>query len=380
MRCAVCAGERFQGLPDPHAQRSMASDFRVLNRPLGKLQCERCGLVRSRYAQEDASALYGSEDYSLYAHEAAGDAEEAQRQERYASWIAELLPPLDSIYEAGAGNGSLLAALSRRYPHARLSGVEPSPMAAEFARGAGLDVCTGFLETAAACAGAAIAVNVIEHTPDPLRFISDLAGNARDAVLVICPDASRASSELLVADHVHSFAPVHMRTLFERRGLSVTAQRRAPEELGAFFATIATNGPVSPSTCAAGPAQAENFAYLQRWSQLDQTLLSRLPPGETACFGAGEAAALLRAYAPESWKRVTACYVDNPAAARFGELWTYWRRSSRRGRCFWGCAPPRRPRSPCGWKAAATASFGGMTSCRDEAGTWPLPGVTGCRA
>jgi hypothetical protein len=38
------------------------------------------------------------------------------------------------------------------------------------------------------------------------------------------------------------------------------------------------------------------------------------------CFGAGEAAGLLRAYAPRSWSRVVGCTVDAPSSATFGGL------------------------------------------------------------
>jgi hypothetical protein len=38
------------------------------------------------------------------------------------------------------------------------------------------------------------------------------------------------------------------------------------------------------------------------------------------CFGAGEAAGLLRAYAPGSWSLVTACTFDGAAGGTFGEL------------------------------------------------------------
>ena len=38
------------------------------------------------------------------------------------------------------------------------------------------------------------------------------------------------------------------------------------------------------------------------------------------CFGAGEAAGLLRGYAPRTWALVRACTIDGPASGRFGDL------------------------------------------------------------
>ena len=51
--------------------------------------------------------------------------------------------------------------------------------------------------------------------------------------------------------------------------------------------------------------------YLQRWRDLDDRLAERLHGcGDVVCFGVGEAAGLLRGYAPASWARVRACTLD----------------------------------------------------------------------
>ena len=60
-------------------------------------------------------------------------------------------------------------------------------------------------------------------------------------------------------------------------------------------------------------------AYLERWRALDERLFARLRP-PAICFGVGEAAALLRAYAPRAWSLVTACTVDGDAGGTFGDL------------------------------------------------------------
>jgi hypothetical protein len=59
--------------------------------------------------------------------------------------------------------------------------------------------------------------------------------------------------------------------------------------------------------------------YLQRWRQLDDGLKARMN-GPAVCFGAGEAAGLLRAYAPRAWTSVRACTIDGSPKGRFGEL------------------------------------------------------------
>jgi hypothetical protein len=59
--------------------------------------------------------------------------------------------------------------------------------------------------------------------------------------------------------------------------------------------------------------------YLDRWRQLDHRLESRVA-GRAVCFGASEAAGLLRAYAPRTWGWVRACTVDGLSEGSFGTL------------------------------------------------------------
>jgi hypothetical protein len=60
-------------------------------------------------------------------------------------------------------------------------------------------------------------------------------------------------------------------------------------------------------------------AYLTAWRALDSLLAPRLPP-TVVCFGAGEAAGLLRAYAPRAWSHVRLCTTDEPLRGMFGDL------------------------------------------------------------
>jgi hypothetical protein len=67
------------------------------------------------------------------------------------------------------------------------------------------------------------------------------------------------------------------------------------------------------------PARVEDVkSYLERWRALDERLLTRTK-APLVCFGAGEAAGLLRAYAPRVWSWVRACTADAVPAAKGGE-------------------------------------------------------------
>jgi hypothetical protein len=175
----------------------------------------------------------------------------------------------------------------------------------------------------------AVTVNVIEHTADPRRFLESVRQRlAPDGIaVVVCPDGSRPGVELLVADHLFSFAPPHMRALVTRAGFEAIACSSAPAELGEFQMVVARRGKTGRSEdgWSAGDASlrlaltAERTAYLQRWRELDGRLPARMH-APAVCFGAGEAAGLLRAYAPDAWSRVIACTVDGAAGGSFGNL------------------------------------------------------------
>ena len=64
---------------------------------------------------------------------------------------------------------------------------------------------------------------------------------------------------------------------------------------------------------------AHRTRFLQAWAALDRELLKRLP-SQAVCFGIGEAAGLLRAYAPRAWDRIHACTADLVTTNFFGVL------------------------------------------------------------
>jgi SAM-dependent methyltransferase len=307
----------------------MASDWRLVAEPLGKRACQQCGLI-ARPLTPAIRHLFDS--YELYAH-APGPGHEAVRQGRYAQWIAAHLDrPPALVFDAGCGNGSLLCALAAVWPGAALEGCDRSGASVAHGAAAGLSVWQGSPASRAASAAPdlVVSVNVIEHTPDPAAFVrelSDVLGEGGTLVL-ICPDGSNPSVELLVADHLSSFTSTHLTGLVARPGLTATGTDQAPPELGAFQMVVARKG----TSTAAGTTPvlsgatvepdvssrvAAASAFLERWRALDGQLAPRVPDG-SVCFGVGETAGLLRAYAPRTWTAVCACTSDDATEALFG--------------------------------------------------------------
>ena len=293
----------------------MASDLREIDAPLRKETCERCGLVRTAGGQR---ALHFGEGYTLYAHAPAQGSAERTRQARYANWIASMAPASPAaVLDAGCGNGSLLLALRERWPAARLYGCDPSRDSVRHGQTAGLTLWASTIAgvPAEVRADLIVTVNVIEHILDPLSFLRELRARvvAGGRLIVTCPDGARPDVELLVSDHVHSFTAPHLEILLARAGWTPRLAVVAPAAIGAFQAVVADAAP--PVTPGMIPVPDTGLLdrrrrFFERWNALDTALLARAGNGRLACFGTGEAAALLRAYAPKTWRRVYTCTAD----------------------------------------------------------------------
>jgi SAM-dependent methyltransferase len=318
--CPFCGGHRLVRLPDP-ASQSMTSDWRLVDTPLGMTSCPDCG-VAFRDPTLPPPADF-STDYGLYAHPPGRTAEHT-RQAAYAAWIAAAVDRPARALDVGCGNGSLLLALRAHWPDTELLGCDPSPDSVHFAQAAGLSAWAG---TAADLqedrrADLVISVNVIEHTADPWMFARALVQAVREngRIVLVCPDGARPGVELLIADHLYSLTAAQLEAALSAAGFTVTHWSAAPRELGPFQMVVASRSASRATLPVTAPAAlvAARESYLRAWQQLDASLCARLP-SRVVCFGAGEAAALLRAYAPTSWSRVDLCATDADAGGRFGD-------------------------------------------------------------
>jgi SAM-dependent methyltransferase len=320
--CLICGESKWIALPDP-GPRSMASDWRIVDEPLARTLCTACGLIRRDPTTSTGAAFYAA-GYTLYAH-APGEAREQTRQEEYARWIVHGTGRRPRrVLDVGCGNGSLLRALRAHWPNADLLGCDPSREAIAQGFGNDMRLWTGTASNLPGDVSAdfVIAVNVIEHAIDPIAFLTALRAVLEpDGLLVIvCPDGGRPGLDLLFVDHVFSFSREHLGTLLSRVGLQRLGASQAPRSLGAFQMAIGRRRDVSQPRAIPAPPRVEDAKrYLERWRQLDQQLQARLK-GPVVCFGAGEAAGLLRAYAPRTWASVRACAVDGSPKGRFGDL------------------------------------------------------------
>ncbi len=152
--------------------------FQALGYPI--LECTGCGLVRTGITvqPEQAEQFYRHEYYrsaagyadSLKRNATAGNADDQERV-RIVSRLRR--KTAGRVLDVGCGAGALLVAFQRA--GWECCGIEPSEELAACARlAAGCLIHTSALETAPLPAGtfdAITAIHVLEHSPDPLRFL-----------------------------------------------------------------------------------------------------------------------------------------------------------------------------------------------------------------
>jgi SAM-dependent methyltransferase len=315
--CFVC-GASTTLLQVPFPCQAMLSDGSLVGEKLLKMSCGDCGAALrwgSRApdrVRAPFSASYGSGSLLARAESARGKA--------YAAALLERLGDrrISRVLDVGCGKGDLLQALGARRPALTLVGIEPAGHPSDHP---GLRIEQGFVETmplGQELFDLVVAVNVLEHTADPTIFLEALGKRLAPAgiIAIVCPDARTPNLELLVWDHLQSLTPGAIERVAARAGLSLLRHEPLPE-IGDFDLFLLTPG--SPGSDAEPPSPelaAARHAYLGTWADLDARLLERTDGAARLCaFGAGETAALLRAYAPRTWGRIESLVVDDPRSA-----------------------------------------------------------------
>ncbi|MBB3268199.1 SAM-dependent methyltransferase [Azospirillum sp. OGB3] len=321
----------------------MLSDGRIHSCPLDKLRCTACGLIRHRHrlSPEGVAAIY-DHDYSLPAM--TGTAEDA-RGRAYADVIANAIIPLGPgarLLDVGCGSGAMLSALLAENTFIHAVGIDPAQPQPRTGAGGRLRLRRGFPEQlldGRETFDAVVSINTIEHAADPVAFLATLRRLLRStdrspssSVAVICPAATPAGNELLFFDHLWTITPAAMACFTAKAGLRLQAHRPLSGSLAGFQlfvlaadATIRETGPTNAGRDAAMPdngtsdngTAGDAAAYLQAWRTLDDRFthdILRLGR-PVQMFGAGQMAALLRAYAPRSWACVERLVLDRPSEA-----------------------------------------------------------------
>jgi len=324
--CAACGGVDWRPLPSPTTRLMMTTSSKLVANSFGKCQCGQCGAIQKIRGGRLADTDYYERQYTYYDRPGATSFDEV-RYRALAQWVHEAVAPRRParVLDIGCGRGGTLQYLRGFWPEARFSGIEPSVDAVAVARSLGFDVTEGRLSADTPISETYDLIfsnNVLQHTTDPVSFIQLQRRLLRaDGQLVLsCPDGTKPSVELLMADQNFSLWPSHLDAIVAKTGLSVERHLPCPggplrnEQLAVIGTTDAGKfaaRPIPPTRQVIDASLTQLVTYLEAWAGLDAWLLEALAGARRVFnFGGGLWSYVLAAYCPQYWARMECCLVD----------------------------------------------------------------------
>jgi 2-polyprenyl-3-methyl-5-hydroxy-6-metoxy-1,4-benzoquinol methylase len=213
--------------------------------------CGRCGLVAVSPRPEDAwfDEFYAVHFWPTYIGSRFADPDDlflrdrcVERSDQILATIAADLPAdVAGCLDVGSGQGGMLLALRRRFPGARVVGVEPSESGVAFIRSRhGLDALCGRFDAAmrkrlGGPFDVVTLIHVLEHALDPLQLLRDVRAELGDGgrAYVEVPDLESphwTGAAFLHIAHLHLFAQSTLEALLLRAGLEPVAFHRGSSE------------------------------------------------------------------------------------------------------------------------------------------------------
>ena len=222
--CDLCGDERYHALIKLDSPRAMYSDRRVVRQPLQKVECQRCGLVRSSTILDpETLERYYSQEYTLsttlqehYFYTTSG---KLSRSEALCEWLVQAMGAYrwgkgKRCLEVGAGDGKLLKVFQERLPELHFEGIELNEQAVALAQSQGLNVDQKLVyDLPAQQYDIIYSIAVLEHVASPSAFLAQLRAALKPGgLLFLCqPTQDVASYDLFFFDHVHHFGTAHLR-------------------------------------------------------------------------------------------------------------------------------------------------------------------------
>lgn len=327
MNCCLCESSVWLRIPDPVATRSITTAGNLLREHLSKGQCRNCGLMQRINTAFVGDSDFYEEKYGDYYGRPGAHTYDAPRYKVMAEWMRAHLTGFEprSILDVGCGAGWSMIATRSHFPKSEIEGVEPSRVNAELARQAGFNVHLAKIgDDSQIKKGYDLiyANNVLQHVLSPIDFLEELSEHLSDQglLVLICPDASRPSNEMLMCDHNYSFRPEDLLRLAENSGFYVRSWQQNPDNVTVLDKqlVVLAKGHGTHATLGRGTVRYSpdrlyraRCEYVESWQRVHQSLCRQIEDlSHVYNFGSSSWTWLLAGYCPEYWGRVECCVVD----------------------------------------------------------------------
>lgn len=220
LQCIVCGGSSWSPIPDPVIGRAITTAGLILDQSLSRGHCRKCGLGQRINVPFIGQSDFYEKSYAAYYQRAGAAKYDARRYEVMAAWMMSALGNWTprTVLDVGCGAGWSMMSTRKIFPNAVIEGIEPSRTNSDIARSHGFlvhEVKAGQGSNFGRKYDLVYSNNVLMHVTDPVSFLANLEDCLEDGgrIVIVCPDSSQPSNELLWCDHNFSFMPDHVRRL-----------------------------------------------------------------------------------------------------------------------------------------------------------------------
>ena len=307
-KCHICGGRLVAvgGYPVAH---QVTSDCRIWQGEGLLAACTGCGTVQKPVTESwlrESRCIYA--EYAVYSQ--AGGVEQASfeqetgssvaRSSRIVEWVKHsgAIPATGALLDVGCGNGAFLRAFGLNNPRWNMEALEldaRNKVPIESIPGV-TKLHAGPIETLLARFDLVVLIHVLEHIPDPIRYLRSLSSLLKPggALLIEVPDLQTSPFDILIADHCTHFSIDTLRWVVIRAGFEVfrlEATCVAKElTLLARFPAVSDQTDSSPMEIIDDTSAQTHIAWLQKL--VEQGQATRGPLG---IFGTSIAATWLGA-------------------------------------------------------------------------------------
>jgi len=219
--CDLCGSKENKIILD-ETGHSLSSDRNILEIPLKKIQCKKCGLVFSdinlqnknltkNYKKKYSYNFSNKEDAIFFTNIGTQD-----RSSHIFEWIMENLTKTElrkakTIVEIGCGEGNLLEKFSKKFKNKTTIGFELNENAIKIGQKKGLDI-RNLDDLKNVKADILISFAVIEHTQSPKKFLKNMVNVLKeDGILIIGqPHQDKIYYDIFFSDHLFHFSSKHL--------------------------------------------------------------------------------------------------------------------------------------------------------------------------
>ena len=293
--------------------QSMRSDGLILNEPLSKFHCPKCGMLNGTNTQPSNRYLR-STGTSVF---------DLKRHMNVAQGISKLLRKYNignkaNILEIGASNFQTSLSIKQLNNSFSVTAIEPSPEQTPNTNEIEI-VIEDYMTWKAPIKFDAIFSNqVIEHLQSTQYFLAKSAHDLSDKgyIFVCCPTYEPSHNEILFTDHIYNFTPQAIDQYCKLTGLKLYDHHIAPwDSLTHIY--IIQKETLNVECIKYQNADPERLYkarvnYLQLWSNQQSLALEALDTkAELLLYGAGEFSQLIKTYLPEVYSKVSKIIVDD---------------------------------------------------------------------